>query len=47
MNIYIILKLPLPRWLTRSLASFMFKQVKLEEQFDTLVRMIAEEVAQA
>ena len=44
MNIYIKLKMPLPRWLTRPLARFMFKQFKAEEQFDTLIRLIAEEV---
>ena len=46
MNIYIKLKVPLPRWLTRPLAKFMFKQAKLEAQFDKLIRLIAEEVAQ-
>jgi len=43
MNIYFKLKMPLPRWLTRPLARFMFKQAKLEEKFDKLVRLIAEE----
>jgi hypothetical protein len=46
MNIYIKLKVPLPSWLTRPLAKLMFKQVKLEEQFDTLERLIVEEVTQ-
>jgi len=45
-DIYFKLKMPLPRWMTRSIANFMFKQAKLEEQFDKLVRLIAEEVAQ-
>jgi len=43
MNVYFKLKMPLPRWLTRPLARFMFKQMKLEEYYDTLVRLIAEE----
>jgi hypothetical protein len=43
MNIYFKLNMPLPRWLTRPLARFMFKQAKLEEKFDKLVRLIAEE----
>jgi class 3 adenylate cyclase len=46
MNIYTKLKMPLPRWLTRPLARFMFKQAKLEDQFDKLVRLIAAERAQ-
>ena len=39
------LKMPLPHWLTRPLAKFMFKQFKAEQQFQTMARMIAEEVA--
>jgi hypothetical protein len=46
MNIYAKLKMPLPRWITRPLANFMFKQGKLEAQFDKLVRLIAQEAAQ-
>jgi len=42
-NVYFKLKMPLPRWLTRPLARFMFKQMKLEEHYDTLARLIAEE----
>jgi len=36
----------LPRWLTRRLARLMFRQFKVEEQFETLARMIAEELTQ-
>lgn len=42
LNVYLKLKMPLPRWIIRPLASFMFKQAKLEEQFDTLARLIEE-----
>ena len=42
LNVYFKLKMPLPRWLARLLARFMFKQFKVEEQFDRLVRLIAE-----
>ena len=42
-NVYIKLTMPLPHWLTRPLARFMFKQGKLAEQFDKLVRLIEEE----
>ena len=45
MNIYLRLKMQLPRWLTRPLAGFMFKLVKLEKHFDKLVRLVAEEAA--
>jgi len=44
-NVYFKLKMPLPRWLTRPLARFMFKQMKLEEYYDTLARLIAESQA--
>jgi len=46
LNIYLKLKMPLPRWLTRALANFMFRLTKAEEQFDKLVRLIAQEAAQ-
>jgi len=46
LNIYIKLKMPLPGWLTRPLANFMFKQMKAEAQFDKLARLIAEETTQ-
>jgi len=46
LNIYLKLKMPLPRWFTRPLANFMFKRFKAGAQFDKLVRLIAEEVAQ-
>jgi len=42
LNHCIKLKTSLPRWLTRPLAKFIFKQAKLEDQFDTLARLIAE-----
>ena len=44
LNVYFKLKMPLPRWLTRPLARFMFTQFKVEEQFETMARKIAEEV---
>lgn len=43
LNIFFKLKMPLPRWLTRLVALFMFKMFKVERQFDTMVRLIAEE----
>jgi len=43
-NMYIKLKMPLPRWITRPLANFIFKMFKAEEEFDKLVRLVAEEV---
>ena len=45
LNIYFKLKMPLPGWLTRPLARFMFRQFKAEEQFETMARLIAEDVA--
>jgi class 3 adenylate cyclase len=47
LNIYFKLTMPLPRWLTRPLARFMFKQFKTEKQFERMARMIAEEATQA
>jgi class 3 adenylate cyclase len=46
LNVYFKLKMPLPRWLTRSVARFMFTQFKVEEQFERLVRRIAEDLTQ-
>jgi hypothetical protein len=46
LNVYFKLKMPLPRWLTRSVARFMFKQFKVEEQFEKMARMITEELDQ-
>jgi hypothetical protein len=46
LNVYFKLKKPLPRWLTRPLARFMFRMFKMEEQFDKMARMIAEELNQ-
>lgn len=43
-NIHVKLKMQLPRWLTRPLAGFMFRMWKVAEQFDTLVRLIEEDV---
>jgi hypothetical protein len=37
---------PLPRWLTRLLARSMFRMFKMEEQFEKMARMIAEELTQ-
>jgi Protein of unknown function (DUF2652) len=45
LSVYFKLKMRLPRWLNRLLARWMFKQFKVEEQFDRMVRMIAEEMA--
>lgn len=45
LNIYFKLKMPRLRWLTRLLARFMFKQFKVEEQFDKMARLIEEEAA--
>lgn len=44
LSIYFKLKMPLPRSLTRLLARWMFKQFKMEEQFDKMARLIAEEM---
>ena len=44
LNIYFKLKMPRPRWLTRLLARFMFTQFKVEEQYERMARMIAEEL---
>jgi hypothetical protein len=46
LNVYFKLKMPLPRWLTRALARLMFKRFKVAEQFETMARLIAEELAQ-
>jgi hypothetical protein len=46
LNLYFKLKTPLPRWLTRLLARFMFMQFKVEEQFERMAGMIAEELKQ-
>ena len=46
LNVYFKLKTPLPRWLTRLLARLMFRQFKVEEQFEIMARMIAEELTQ-
>lgn len=46
LNVYFKLTMPLPRWLTRSLARFMFRRFKMEEQFERMARMIAEELHQ-
>jgi hypothetical protein len=43
LNVYFKLKMPLPRWLTRLLARSMFRMFKMEEQFEKMARMIAEE----
>jgi hypothetical protein len=45
LNIYVKLKMPLPQGLTRPIAKFMFKQLKAEQQFETMARMITEEAA--
>jgi hypothetical protein len=46
LNVYFRLKISLPRWLIRLLARFMFTQFKVEEQFERMARMIAEESTQ-
>jgi hypothetical protein len=43
LNIYFKLKMQLPHPLTRLLAQLMFKMSKVDQQFDTLERLIAEE----
>ena len=43
MNIYMKMKLQMPRWLTRPLVGFMLRIGKVDQQFDTLVRLIEEE----
>jgi len=46
LNVYFKLKMPLPRWLTRTLARSMFRMFNMEEQFERMARMIAEELNQ-
>jgi hypothetical protein len=46
LKVYFKLKTPLPPWLTRLMARFMFRQFKVEEQFDKMSRRIAEELTQ-
>jgi hypothetical protein len=46
LNVYFKLKTPLSRWLTRPLARFVFRMFKMEEQFEKMARMIAEELNQ-
>jgi hypothetical protein len=46
LNVYFKLKMPLPRWLTRTLARSMFRMFKTEEQFEKMARRIAEELNQ-
>ncbi len=43
LNIYFKLKMPLPGFLNRLMAGFMSRMSKVDEQFDTLVRLIEEE----
>jgi len=43
MNIYMKMKLQMPRRLTRPLVGFMLRISKLDDQFDTMVRLIEEE----
>ena len=44
LHIYFKLNMPLPRFLNRLMAGFMSRMSKADEQFDTLVRLIEEEV---
>ena len=46
LNVHFKLKMPLPRRLTRLAAQLMFKIFKVEQQYDTLVRLIAQETGQ-
>ena len=46
LNVYFKLKTQLPRWLARLLARLMFKQFKMEAQFERMARMIAKELSQ-
>jgi hypothetical protein len=43
MNIYMKMKWRMPRWLIRPLVGFMLRIGKVDQQFDTLVRLIEEE----
>ena len=44
LNVYFKLKMSRPRWLTRLLARLMFTQFKVEEQFERMARLLAEEL---
>jgi len=44
LNIYFKLKMSLPGWLKRLIALFMGKQIKVDAQYDTLVRLIEADV---
>jgi hypothetical protein len=44
MNIYMKMKSQMPRWLTRPLVGFMMRMGKVNQQFDTLVRLVEEEM---
>jgi hypothetical protein len=43
MNIYMKMKWRMPRWLTRPLVGLMLRIGKVDQQFDTLVRLIEAE----
>ena len=46
-NIYMKLKMPLPRFLNRLVAGLISKMTKPDEQFDTLARLIEEEASKS
>jgi len=43
LSVHFKLKMPLPRFLTRLIVQIMSRRMKVEQQYDTLVRLIAEE----
>jgi hypothetical protein len=46
LNVHSKLKMSLPGWLRRLISNMMDKRFKVEQQYDTLVRLIAEEALQ-
>jgi len=44
MNIYMKMKWQMPRWLTRPLVGLMLRIGRVDQQFDTLVRLVEEEM---
>jgi len=47
MNIYMKMKWQMPRWLTRPLVGLMLRVGKVDQQFDTLVRLIEKETVKS
>jgi len=44
MNIYMKMKMQMPRWLTRPLVELMMRMGRVDQQFDTLVRLIEQDM---